>query len=69
MLAHDDADINAGQRADIEVDRQEGAGDEFGRRNEARRVVVFLEVIVDGLWRMDESDRAAGSIGQDLLRA
>lgn len=42
MPAHDDADIDAGQRAKIEIDGQEGAGDELGRRNKARRVVVFL---------------------------
>ena len=31
MAAHDDADIDAGQRAEIEIDAEEGAGDELGR--------------------------------------
>ena len=29
MPAHDDADIDAGQRAEIEIDAEEGAGDEL----------------------------------------
>ena len=31
MPAHDDADIDAGQRAEIEIDAEEGAGDELAR--------------------------------------
>ena len=69
MAAHDDRHIDAGQRAEIEVDRQERAGDEFGGRDEARRVVVFHQIVVDGLRRMHEGHRAAGCVGQDLLRA
>ena len=69
MPAHDDGDIDAGQRAEIEIDRQEGAGDELGCRDEARRVVILHQVVVDGLGRMHEGDRPARRVGQDLLRA
>ena len=31
MPPHDDADIDAGQGAEIEVDAEKGAGDELGR--------------------------------------
>ena len=69
VAAHDDADIDAGQRAEIEIDAEEGAGDELAGRNEARRVVVLDQIVVDGLRRMHEGHRAAGRLGQDLLRA
>ena len=69
MASHDDADIDAGQRAEIEIDAEERGGDELAGRNEARRMVVVDQVVVDGLGRMHEGHRAAGRLGQDLLRA
>ena len=58
MAAHDDADIDAGQRAEVEIDADEGAGDELGGRDEARGVVVLDQIVVDRLRRMDERDLA-----------
>ena len=69
VAAHDDADIDARQRAKVEIDAEEGLGHEPRCRNEARRVVVFGEVVVDGLGRVDEGDSAVGLPVEDLQRA
>ena len=69
MPAHDDADIDAGQRPEIEIDAEEGGGDKLAGRDEAGRVVVVDQIVVDGLRCMHESHRAAGCLGQDLLGA
>ena len=69
VAAHDDADIDAGQGAEIEIDAAEGAGDELARRDEAGRVVVLHQVVVDGLRGVHEGHLAAGRFGQDLLGA
>jgi hypothetical protein len=68
MPAHNDADIDARQSPEIEIDGQEGAGHERAGGNEARRVVVFFKVVVDGLGRVNERHRTAGGVGQDRLR-
>src|SRR5690606_2639187 len=54
MPPHHDSHIDAGERPEIEVYGQKRAGDIFGGRDEARRVIVFLKIVVDGLGRMDE---------------
>ena len=57
MAAHDDADIDARQRAIVEIGAHEGLGDEARRRAEARRMVVADEVIVDRLGDMHGAQR------------
>ena len=69
MAAHDDADIDAGQRAEIEIDAEECRRHELAGRDEARRMVVFDEIVVDCLGRMHQRHRAARRLGQDLLGA
>src|ERR1043165_1105394 len=69
MATHDEPDIDAGQGPEIKVHRQEGAGDEFGSRDEAGRMVVLDKVVVDGLRRVHKGDGASGRVGQDLLRS
>ena len=63
--AHDDGEIDAGHRAEIEVEGEEGAGDEPGRGNEAGRMVVLDEIVVDRLRRVDEGDVRTGGV-EDL---
>ena len=46
--------IDTRQRPEVEIDAQKCAGHEFGGGEEARRVVVFHQIIVDGLRRVDE---------------
>ncbi len=59
MAPHDDRDIDAGQRAVVEIGAHEGLGHEPRRRRKAGRVVVDHQVIVDGLGDVD----AAQGIG------
>src|SRR5690606_23869809 len=54
--------------AHIKVAAQEGAGDEPGGGNEAGRVIVLDEIVVDGLGGVDEGEVGAGLI-EDLKRA
>lgn len=55
MAAHHDADVDTLERAVIEVHAGECLCDETGCRAEARAVVVFHQVIVDGLWNVDRA--------------
>src|SRR5690606_2850310 len=68
MSAHDNADINAGQRVKVEINTKESPCHKLRSRYEARRVVVLYKIIVDGLWRMNAGDATAGSFGEYRLR-
>jgi hypothetical protein len=57
MAAHDDADIDAGHGAEIEVHAHEGIGDEGRGGDEAGDVIVLHQIVVDGLRRMHEAAR------------
>ena len=49
VAAHDDVDLDAGQRRVVEVVAHERLRDELGGGSEAGGVVVFAQVVVDGL--------------------
>ena len=49
VAAHDDVDLDARQRAVVEVVAHERQGDELGAAAEAGRVVVLAQVVVDRL--------------------
>ena len=49
VAAHDDVDLDARQRRVVEVVAHEGLRDELGGGSEAGGVVVFAQVVVDGL--------------------
>lgn len=56
MAPHHDTDVNALQRAVVEVHPGEGLRHEARRRTEARAVVVFLKVVVDRLRDVDRAE-------------
>ena len=53
IAAHHDRDVNARQRAIVEVGPHECLGHESRRRGKAGRVVVFHQIVVDGLGNVD----------------
>ena len=55
MTTHHDADVNALERAVVEVDAGECLRDETGCGAEARAVVVFHQVVVDRLGNVDRA--------------
>src|SRR5690606_29401425 len=69
MSAHDNADINAGQRVEVEINTEEGPCHELRSGDEARRVVVLDKTTVDGFWRMNAGDATTGSFSEYRLRA
>lgn len=53
IAAHDYCDVNARQRVIVEVGSHKRLGHEARRRGKARRVVVFHQIVVDGLGNVD----------------
>ncbi len=59
VAAHHDGDVNARQRAVVEVGADECLGHEARRRGIAWRVVAFHQVVVDGLGDVDAAQVVA----------
>ena len=66
MTAHNDSDIDATEGPYVEVDTRESVGIKGGRRDEAGRMVVLHEVVVDGLWRMHETAGTGSARAQQV---
>src|ERR1700676_4079156 len=59
MPAHDDREVDAGQRRVVEIGARKCLGDEARRRRESWCVIVAHQVIVDSLRDMDTAQRVA----------
>ena len=55
MAAHHDTDVDALERAVVEVHAGEGLCDEAGCRAKARAVIVFHQIVVDRLGNVDRT--------------
>ncbi len=58
--AHDDGEINAGERAVVEVGASEGLGNKAGSRAKAGRVVGDGQIVVDGFGDVDGAHLVLG---------
>lgn len=63
VASHHDADVNAFERAVVEVHAGKCLGDETRCGAEAGAVVVFLKIVVDGLGDVDGTQFVVSGLG------